>query len=274
MRARELREFYQALLADNDGVMLADGREALQVGLHKDVGIDAAASQRLIRAAMARGEHVRSMRESQTEDLSSGRKAGWLMKQGGFVKNWKQRWFVLDWPVLKYYAGPESTEPKGTVDCNQVTLSEKYAYTKTNKDHCFALYHPERRVYYLQAEDAKSMMRWVAAIRHEQKVLPQAQTRGGWGASKHLPPTAEPYRFIFMHQESVPPPPSRPHLLSCAAAGRADRLRRDQATREGQLRQGPRDGLHTPCPRNQTPSPANPCHLISIEFHNATGPAR
>ena len=46
--------------------------------------------------------------------------AGWLMKRGHVIKNWKKRWFVLDWPALRYYESPDASEPKGGIDCRQV----------------------------------------------------------------------------------------------------------------------------------------------------------
>ena len=34
---------------------------------------------------------------------------------------------MLEWPVLKYYASPDSTEPKGVIDCKAVRRRQPFA---------------------------------------------------------------------------------------------------------------------------------------------------
>jgi len=41
-------------------------------------------------------------------------KSGWMMKQGGSVKTWKRRFFVLKGLALAYYETEYDTTPKGT----------------------------------------------------------------------------------------------------------------------------------------------------------------
>lgn len=99
------------------------------------------------------------------------RKEGWLVKQGHLIKNWKRRWFVLEYPLLHYYKTEDTTvAPRGTIDCGQVTLSETAALERTGKENCFMVHHPDRKIYYLQSEDEADMMSWVKAIRNERKV--------------------------------------------------------------------------------------------------------
>uniref|UniRef100_A0ACB8E9H2 Rho GTPase activating protein 24 n=1 Tax=Sphaerodactylus townsendi TaxID=933632 RepID=A0ACB8E9H2_9SAUR len=47
--------------------------------------------------------------------LSQGRpvaiKCGWLRKQGGFVKTWHTRWFVLKGEQLYYFKDEDETKP-------------------------------------------------------------------------------------------------------------------------------------------------------------------
>lgn len=38
-------------------------------------------------------------------------RCGWLRKQGGFVKTWHSRWFVLRGDRLHYYKDEEETKP-------------------------------------------------------------------------------------------------------------------------------------------------------------------
>ena len=107
---------------------------------------------------------------SEADSAATDRKEGWLMKQGHLVKNWKRRWFVLEWPELKYYKNPEDASPKGVVLCDEVTLSERLGQERTGKEHCIMVHHPDRKIYYLQAENEGDMMSWVKAIRNERKV--------------------------------------------------------------------------------------------------------
>uniref|UniRef100_A0A8C3EQT8 Rho GTPase-activating protein 24 n=1 Tax=Corvus moneduloides TaxID=1196302 RepID=A0A8C3EQT8_CORMO len=56
---------------------------------------------------------------SETPALSQGRhiaiKCGWLRKQGGFVKTWHTRWFVLKGDQLYYFKDEDETKPLGTI---------------------------------------------------------------------------------------------------------------------------------------------------------------
>uniref|UniRef100_A0A3B3V4I2 PH domain-containing protein n=1 Tax=Poecilia latipinna TaxID=48699 RepID=A0A3B3V4I2_9TELE len=44
-------------------------------------------------------------------------RCGWLRKQGGFVKTWHSRWFVLRGELLYYYKDEEETKPLGRSTC-------------------------------------------------------------------------------------------------------------------------------------------------------------
>lgn len=132
--------------------------------VHSALGIDADTSGRLVAAARKRSEWVLEA----GEDIVNGKKCGWLYKQGKVVKNWKRRWFVLDYPKLMYYSNPNDlSAPKGEIDCDQITLSEKHAAATVQRENCFAVYHPDRRTFFLQADSEVAMMSWVAAIRHD-----------------------------------------------------------------------------------------------------------
>eukprot|EP00735_Rhodelphis_limneticus_P008517 TRINITY_DN2155_c0_g1::TRINITY_DN2155_c0_g1_i1::g.12753::m.12753 TRINITY_DN2155_c0_g1::TRINITY_DN2155_c0_g1_i1::g.12753 ORF type:complete len:456 (-),score=146.91,sp/P54644/KRAC_DICDI/44.54/1e-132,Pkinase/PF00069.20/1.9e-75,Pkinase_Tyr/PF07714.12/9.4e-36,PH/PF00169.24/1.3e-23,PH_11/PF15413.1/1.1e-08,PH_3/PF14593.1/1e-05,PH_3/PF14593.1/1.6e+02,Kinase-like/PF14531.1/19,Kinase-like/PF14531.1/3.4e-05,Pkinase_C/PF00433.19/1.4e-05,PH_9/PF15410.1/9.9e-05,PH_9/PF15410.1/4.6e+03,PH_8/PF15409.1/0.00068,PH len=92
---------------------------------------------------------------------------GWLTKQGAVVKNWKRRWFVLKDKQLYYFKKPSDLEPKGTVNLEDVTIA--HATHATKRQHCFGIYHPGRRSYFLQADTQDDMLLWVNAIRGDEK---------------------------------------------------------------------------------------------------------
>ncbi|XP_033016567.1 rho GTPase-activating protein 24 isoform X1 [Lacerta agilis] len=56
---------------------------------------------------------------AESPQLNQGRhvaiKCGWLRKQGGFVKTWHTRWFVLKGEQLYYFKDEDETKPLGTI---------------------------------------------------------------------------------------------------------------------------------------------------------------
>ncbi|XP_073897931.1 rho GTPase-activating protein 24 isoform X2 [Castor canadensis] len=51
----------------------------------------------------------------QGQGRQSAMKCGWLRKQGGFVKTWHTRWFVLKGDQLYYFKDEDETKPLGTI---------------------------------------------------------------------------------------------------------------------------------------------------------------
>uniref|UniRef100_A0AAV2IR31 PH domain-containing protein n=1 Tax=Knipowitschia caucasica TaxID=637954 RepID=A0AAV2IR31_KNICA len=55
--------------------------------------------------------------QSSTDRLTRAKvvRCGWLRKQGGFVKTWHNRWFVLRGEQLYYYKDEEETKALGAI---------------------------------------------------------------------------------------------------------------------------------------------------------------
>ncbi|XP_057584021.1 rho GTPase-activating protein 24 isoform X1 [Hippopotamus amphibius kiboko] len=51
----------------------------------------------------------------QGQGRNNALKCGWLRKQGGFVKTWHTRWFVLKGDQLYYFKDEDETKPLGTI---------------------------------------------------------------------------------------------------------------------------------------------------------------
>eukprot|EP00727_Mastigamoeba_balamuthi_P007150 m51a1_g3055 hypothetical protein (837) ;mRNA; f:967981-971134 len=66
--------------------------------------------------------------------LANAEKKGWLTKQGGRVKTWKRRWFVLADNCLYYFRMQQDAEPCGLIPLEGVEV----ASDRTNK-HCFVI---------------------------------------------------------------------------------------------------------------------------------------
>ena len=58
----------------------------------------------LKRRRRVEGARVRAIhRRSSVDDVLDSTHCGWLKKEGGFVKSWKRRWFVLHRGYLRYF---------------------------------------------------------------------------------------------------------------------------------------------------------------------------
>ena len=95
-------------------------------------------------------------------------KAGFLVKQGHVVKNWKKRWFVLRENKLEYYVDPRDKSSRGMIPLDDVTLS--LTTDQAGKPNCFGIFHPDRKTYLIYADSDREMMEWVTAIRRDDKV--------------------------------------------------------------------------------------------------------
>jgi hypothetical protein len=95
---------------------------------------------------------------------------GYLVKEGGFMKNWKRRWFVLDFNT-EYLAYFETRErynerdrPKGVIGLDQikkVSLSTRRTHLMSN---LFQIRTPAR-TYNIKAPSIVSMEMWIACLK-------------------------------------------------------------------------------------------------------------
>ncbi|XP_072898492.1 dual adapter for phosphotyrosine and 3-phosphotyrosine and 3-phosphoinositide isoform X1 [Hemitrygon akajei] len=93
---------------------------------------------------------------------SLGTKEGYLIKQGGRVKTWKTRWFILHRNELKYFKDKMSTEPIKTLDLTECTgVQFDYSQERIN---CFCLVFPER-TYYMCTKTGIEADEWIKLIR-------------------------------------------------------------------------------------------------------------
>ncbi|XP_016088141.1 cytohesin-3-like isoform X1 [Sinocyclocheilus grahami] len=67
---------------------------------------------------------------------------GWLLKEGGRIKTWKRRWFILTDGCLYYFQYTTDQEPKGIIPLENLSVRE---VEDAHKQFCLELFSPHRK---------------------------------------------------------------------------------------------------------------------------------
>jgi len=94
-------------------------------------------------------------------DVINPDKVGWLTKQGGLVRNWKKRWFVLKNSKLFYYHGKTDTAFIGEIDLE--TAGIQNADKKTGKKLCIEI-TTHGRTFFIHADSQHEYDEWLKAL--------------------------------------------------------------------------------------------------------------
>ena len=86
-------------------------------------------------------------------------KEGYLIKQGGRVKNWKKRWFVVQNDHMAYYENKDSTKPQKVWDLK--TLLNVKECACENKRNTFCLMFVDRTMFCV-ADTPIKMEEWIS----------------------------------------------------------------------------------------------------------------
>jgi len=94
-------------------------------------------------------------------DVINPDKVGWLTKQGGLVKSWKKRWFVLKNSKLFYYHGKTDTTRIGEIDLEAagIQIGDK----KAGKKLCIEII-THGRTFYIHADSQNDYEEWMKAL--------------------------------------------------------------------------------------------------------------
>jgi len=94
-------------------------------------------------------------------------KEGYMTKQGGKIKTWKERWFILKECSLIYYKSAKEKTPLGSieVDCD---AGDSIVQPSNEKKFAFAI-ETRNRKYIMQAQNQADLDNWISAIRHNMK---------------------------------------------------------------------------------------------------------
>ncbi|KAL6075669.1 Cytohesin-1 [Balamuthia mandrillaris] len=78
--------------------------------------------------------------ESEGILFGSAEKKGWLVKQGGRIKTWKKRWFILSHNCLYYFKAQEDKDPCGMIPLENLAVRR---LPKAARKFCFEIYDPD-----------------------------------------------------------------------------------------------------------------------------------
>ena len=96
--------------------------------------------------------------------MSEVKKCGWLIKQGGKWKSWKQRWFVYENATLNYYKDQLMMKQKGSINLHlATTIQSVRKYKKYNN--VFKIVTPSR-TYYINCPSEDQMNEWIKILRN------------------------------------------------------------------------------------------------------------
>jgi len=95
----------------------------------------------------------------------SQEKTGWLVKEGGSIKTWKKRYFVLKNAEFAYFKG-KGEEQLGCIALS--TASGIRISDRKRKPNCFEIITPNR-VYAFSCESEDERHAWIEALQKNQK---------------------------------------------------------------------------------------------------------
>ncbi|KAL9644563.1 hypothetical protein ABK040_009427 [Willaertia magna] len=109
-------------------------------------------------------EEMKEVSRSQDAEYS---KAGWLTKQGGSYKSWKERFCVLKGTYLYYFKNPSEPEPQGKVNLKGQMirhLSPQEAYDEVQKSNVIKIFTAQRTWYFF-ADTMQDAVEWSIVLK-------------------------------------------------------------------------------------------------------------
>jgi len=99
-------------------------------------------------------------------------KDGYLTKQGGSIKTWRKRYFVLKGRVLYYYKTPKDLQFTGRIDVEPASLikDESEKGKKKNKPGLFSI-TTAKRIFFMHPDKPEETKLWVEAIQRSIETL-------------------------------------------------------------------------------------------------------
>jgi serine/threonine protein kinase len=100
---------------------------------------------------------------AQSDHLGPVIKQGWGTKQGGRIKTWKKRWFVLRGSILLYFTKPTpSAAEKGRIDITRA--SSVSVAPECKKQPAYKITFPGLRIYYIKCPTQEDVNVWIEVL--------------------------------------------------------------------------------------------------------------
>lgn len=121
-------------------------------------------------------------------------RSGMLTKQGGSVKSWKRRWFVLKDNFMFYYKSSREPKPLGVIhlDEYQIEIAKPEEVKNATKDlpkHCFKIACVDR-TYFICSERQIDMDLWIDHLKSAPKWYTTEDSRFRTKPGKSLMPAS------------------------------------------------------------------------------------
>jgi len=97
---------------------------------------------------------------------------GWMTKQGGSVKSWKKRWFVLKGSQLFYFKTKKDTDLTGVVELTKESFVRR---EDKKKKYCFAV-GTQKRIFYMYPDTQVEQDNWIKVL---SQVVDKLKNPGG-----------------------------------------------------------------------------------------------
>jgi len=104
-------------------------------------------------------------------DVGRSVKSGFLTKEGGNVKNWKKRWFILGKETLSYYRSEQSLRILGVINLKEVTNIEIITNQRKRRGVDLIEVTTPRRIYYIYADKKEEEQSWKECIQKQVDII-------------------------------------------------------------------------------------------------------
>ncbi|XP_036242028.1 pleckstrin homology domain-containing family A member 1 isoform X1 [Molothrus ater] len=134
-------------------------------------------------------------------------KAGYCVKQGAVMKNWKRRYFQLDENTIGYFKSELEKEPLRVIPLKEVHKVQECKQSDIMmRDNLFEIVTTSR-TFYVQADSPEDMHSWIKAI---SGAIVAQRGPGRSAASEHPEPSAEPGHAVRAASSHSTAPHSSP----------------------------------------------------------------
>lgn len=125
--------------------------------------------------------------------LNPADKEGFLTKQGGSIKTWKRRWFVLKGKKLYYFKTRNDLEATGVIELEQDSFVKD---EKDKKKRFMFSVGTSRRVFFIVADNEKDMLSWIESIKRNiegntPSSTPSSQARSDGSLPQNITPSSQ-----------------------------------------------------------------------------------